>query len=275
MIDPTTEQLIRALYKNNVSKRAIARQLKVSRSTVKKVLDTQDIRTPASRDSRYAKHMDKIRELFNVCSGNIVRVQEELKYRYDIEIPYQSLTWLVRKYQLRVPVKKRAGRYHFEPGEEMQHDTSPHKVKIGNRVVTAQCSALTLAYSRMIFVQYYPGFTRFECKVFLTEALAFMQGSCRRCMIDNTNVIIGHGTGKDAVMAPEMEHFGRIYGIHFAAHAIKNADRKARVERPFHYVENNFLAGRTFRDWQDLNQQARLWCFCNASLGIGILMFPS
>ncbi len=260
MIDPTTEQLIRALHKNNVSKRAIARQLKVSRSTVKKVLDTEDIRTPASRNSSYARYMDQIRELFNVCSGNVVRVQEELKHRYDIEIPYQSLTWLVRKHQLRVPAKKRAGRYHFEPGEEMQHDTSPHKVKIGNRVVTAQCSALTLAYSRMIFVQYYPRFTRFECKVFLTKALAFMQGSCRRCMIDNTNVIIGHGTGKDAVMAPEMEHFGRIYGIHFAAHAIKNADRKARVERPFHYVENNFLTGRTFRDWQDLNQQARLWC---------------
>jgi hypothetical protein len=32
------------------------------------------------------------------------------------------------------------------------------------------------------------------------------------------------------------------------------------VERPFAYVERNFLAGRTFRDLQDLNKQALLWC---------------
>jgi len=32
------------------------------------------------------------------------------------------------------------------------------------------------------------------------------------------------------------------------------------VERPFSFIENNFLAGRTFRDWDDLNQQARQWC---------------
>ena len=30
--------------------------------------------------------------------------------------------------------------------------------------------------------------------------------------------------------------------------------------RPFHFIENNFLAGRTFASWEDLNQQARQWC---------------
>jgi hypothetical protein len=32
------------------------------------------------------------------------------------------------------------------------------------------------------------------------------------------------------------------------------------VERPFSFIENNFLAGRTFSRWEDLNQQARQWC---------------
>ena len=260
MIEPIKEQLIRELRKNGVSKRAIARQLNVARDTVKRVFAVDCIRTSAGRDSGYEKYMDQVRELFTLCAGNVVRVREELSRRYNIKIPYQTLTWLVRKYKLRTPVKQRAGRYHHAPGEEMQHDTSPHKVKIGNRVVTAQCAALTLAYSRMLFVQYYPRFTRFECRVFLSEALSYMQGSCRRCVVDNTSVIIGHGSGKNAVMAPEMEHFGRIYGMHFMAHSVGHADRKARVERPFHYVENNFLAGRTFKDWADLNRQARGWC---------------
>ena len=39
-----------------------------------------------------------------------------------------------------------------------------------------------------------------------------------------------------------------------------DANRSARVERPFSFIENNFLAGRTFASWEDLNQQARQWC---------------
>lgn len=225
-----------------------------------KVLKTETVRPSASKASEYDQHIEHVRGLFRDCQGNVVRVQEELVARYNITIPYQSLTWLIRKHQVRIPVQKRAGRYHFAPGEEMQHDTSPHRLKLGNRPLTAQCAALSLAYSRLLFVQYYPRFTRFECKTFLAEALTYMQGACGRCVIDNTSVIVSHGAGADASFAPEMEAFARIYGVQFMAHRINDANRKARIERPFDYVEKNFLAGRTFSDWHDLNLQARQWC---------------
>ena len=32
------------------------------------------------------------------------------------------------------------------------------------------------------------------------------------------------------------------------------------MERRFSYIENNFLAGRCFQDWEDANRQARAWC---------------
>ena len=35
--------------------------------------------------------------------------------------------------------------------------------------------------------------------------------------------------------------------------------RSDRVERPFAFIEGNFLAGPSFRTWEDLNQQARQW----------------
>ena len=225
-----------------------------------KVLATATARPSVSKESGYDRHIEYVRELFRDCQGNVVRVQEELAARYEVNIPYQSLTWLIRKYQLRIPAQKRAGRYHFEPGEEMQHDTSPHRLKLANRQLTAQCAALSLAYSRQLFIQYYPRFTRFECKTFLTEALAYMQGACGRCVIDNTSVIVSHGAGPDAAFAPEMEAFAKIYGVKFMAHRVNDPNRKARIERPFDYVEQNFLAGRTFSDWHDLNRQARQWC---------------
>ena len=46
----------------------------------------------------------------------------------------------------------------------------------------------------------------------------------------------------------------------FIPHAVGDPDRKAHVERLFSYVERNFLAGRTFDSWSDLNRQGRAWC---------------
>ena len=141
----------------------------------------------------------------------------------------------------------------------MQHDTSPHPVLIGDKKVKAQCAGLVLGYSRKLFIQYYPCFTRFEARVFLDCAFRFMEGTCPRCIIDNTSVIVAHGSGPDAEIAPEMERFGQIFGVQFIPHAIGDADRKAKIERNFDYVESNFLAGRTFKDWHDLNEQAKRW----------------
>jgi hypothetical protein len=35
----------------------------------------------------------------------------------------------------------------------------------------------------------------------------YFGGACRRCMIDNTHVVVLHGTGKDMVPVPEMAAF--------------------------------------------------------------------
>jgi hypothetical protein len=111
----------------------------------------------------------------------------------------------------------------------------------------------------MLFFQCYPQFTRFYCKAFLTEAARFFDGVAKTCIIDNTHVVVAHGTGAQAVMAPEMEAFSSRLGFRFIAHALGDANRSGKVERPFHYIENNFFAGRTFTDWDDLRAQALEW----------------
>src|SRR5690606_29942260 len=39
-----------------------------------------------------------------------------------------------------------------------------------------------------------------------------------------------------------------------------DANRSARVENPFYYIERNFYPGRTFTDLADLNRQLADWC---------------
>src|SRR5213593_176993 len=62
------------------------------------------------------------------------------------------------------------------------------------------------------------------------------------------------------VPAPEMAAFAERFGFVFRAHEKGDANRSARVERPFHFIEHNFLAGRTFADLAALNAQARSFC---------------
>ena len=105
-----------------------------------------------------------------------------------------------------------------------------------------QTASAVLCYSRMLFFQCYPNFRRFDCKVFLTDALRYMGGATARVMIDNTHVVVLRGSGRDMVPVPEMAAFGERFGFQFVAHAIGNANRSQRVERPFSFIEGNFRA---------------------------------
>jgi hypothetical protein len=188
-----------------------------------------------------------------------VRVHEEL-LASGAALSYTALTAFCRKHAIGQTPAAAVGRYHFDPGVEMQHDTSPHDVEVGGRNYRAQTASAVLCYSRLLFFQIHPAFQRFDCKVFLTEALKYIGGVPGRVMIDNTHVVVLRGTGSEMIPVAEMEAFAARFGFHFVAHERGDANRSARVERPFWFIENNFLAGRRFTDWNDLNEQARKWC---------------
>jgi hypothetical protein len=78
--------------------------------------------------------------------------------------------------------------YEFAPGQEMQHDTSPHRAWIGGVLRDVDTAAVVLCYPQMLYFQMVPRFTRFECKIVLTEACEYFGGSADDWMIDNTHV---------------------------------------------------------------------------------------
>jgi transposase len=249
---------VQTLAAQGHSLREISRLLELSRNTVRRILREGD--RPAREETPPLDEatLVRLRAAFERARGNVVRVRELLAAD-GLELPYSSLTRWVRQAGLRSP-PRRSGEYDFTCGAEMQHDTSPHRLTLGGKMITAQCAGLILAYSRRLFIQYYPRFTRFEAKAFLLDAARFMDGVCPICIIDNTSVLLAAGAGADAVIAPEMLAFARTLGFRFRAHRVGVPDRKGRIERPFHYVENNFLVGRNFNDFDDLNQQAIIWC---------------
>jgi hypothetical protein len=261
MLDQTLRQAILTLRNAGHGTRAIAHALEISRGAVKSVLRSGGASPPPlERAEKAEPHRDDILALYTSCKGNLVRVHEELLAQKIVTLSYPALTAFCRKHGIGYEPPKPSGQYHFKPGQEMQHDTSPHDVHIGGAVRRVQTASLVACYSRTLFFQFYPRFTRFDCKVFLTDGVQYFGGACGDCMIDNTHVVVLRGTGKAMVPVPEMEAFARRLGFRFIAHEKGDANRSARVERPFHFIENNFLAGRTFTDFADLNRQARAWC---------------
>jgi transposase len=264
---------VRTLQAQGQSLREISRGLKLSRNTVRRILRTP---TPAAQERQgLGVTLAYLKSAFERAQGNVVRVGQLLAAEYDLIVSYSTLTRWVREAGLRSP-RERAGEYTFGPGEEMQHDTSPHRVSLGAKTVTAQCAGLVLAYSRRLFVQYYPRYSRFEAKQFLLEAVRFMEGVCPACVIDNTSVMLAAGAGENAVIAPEMAAFARTLGFEFRAHRVGHPDRKGRIERNFFFVETNFLPGRSFTDFDDLNRQALAWCkeVANANIKRALGMSP-
>jgi len=260
MLSQNQRAVILDLHRNGVGKRQIARALRVSRTAVKKVIRSQSSVPPVMfRTEKAEPYRQEILDLHARCNGNLVRVHEELLAAGAV-LSYQALTAFCRRQGIGQKPKKPAGQYDFLPGQEMQHDTSPHTLKMGGHPRGVQIASAVLCYSRMLFFQFYPTFQRFDCKVFLTEALKYFNGSCGITMIDNTHVVVLRGTGANMVPVPEMASFAERYGFEFRAHNVGDANRSGRVERPFTFIQKNFLSGREFADWRDLNHQARAWC---------------
>lgn len=260
MLSLAERTTILQMHQRGLSARQIARLLKSSRGAVRRVIRSQTPEPPKiEKPQLAAPHRDTILELHRRCQGNLVRVHEEL-HAQGVSIAYPTLTAFCRSQGIGQTPRLPVGRYHFEPSQELQHDTSPHRATIAGKIRKVQTAGAVLCHSRMRFIQCYPSFTRFECKVFLTAALRYFQGAPKTVMIDNTHVVVLCGTGAEMIPVPEMAAFAERLSFRFQAHAVGDVNRSAHVERLFHHVETNFLAGRSFQDWNDLNQQARQWC---------------
>jgi transposase len=170
MLDLDTRTAILRLHAAGHGKRTIAEALNISRNAVRRVLRSGQSAVPRlERPEQLGPHVDVIRELTARCKGNLIRVWEELQAQ-GVETSYSSLTDFCRRHEFRGAAKKEpVGNYFFEPGEEMQHDTSPHRIALRDRTVTVQCASLVLCYSRMIYSQVYPRWNRFTCRIFLDE----------------------------------------------------------------------------------------------------------
>ena len=259
MIDPDRRKAIYQLHLAGVPQDKIGRQFHVSPRTVRTIIRQQGMLPQTLRKDKIHIDPELLRRLYQQCDGWVQRVHEILVEDEGVQVSYPTLTRLVRELELGKPTKARCEHVPDEPGVEMQHDTSVYKVKLAGYPTRVIASLLYLRYSKRRYLKFYRAFNRFAMKCFLHEALMFWGYAAKQCIIDNTNLARLRGSGKQAVIVPEMASFAEHYGFQFLCHAIGHANRKAGEERSFWTVETNFLPGRSFQSLEDLNQQALEW----------------
>lgn len=259
MIDAEKRKAIYLLHQEGMDVRKIARQLGISRNTAREIIKQKGAMPDTIRSDKIRIEPELLRRLYEKCEGYIQRVHEKLVEEEDIQIKYSTLTRLLREMDISRPHKSRCDEVPDKPGAEMQHDTSSYLVMVAQKRTRVIASLLYLRYSKRRYLKFYRTFNRFKMKCFFHEALMFWEYAAGQCIIDNTNLARLRGTGKNAVIVPEMEVFGKRYGFEFLCHEKGHANRKAGEEKGLHTVETNFLPGRDFQSLQDMNEQAFQW----------------
>lgn len=259
MIDPDRRKAIYQLHLAGVPQSKISGQFHISLRTVRTIIRQRGVLPQAVRKDKIHIDPELLGRLYRQCDGWLERVHEILVEEEGIQVSYPTLTRRVRELGLGRPGKTRCDHVPDEPGVEMQHDTTVYKVKLAGHPTRVIASLLYLRYSKRRYLKFYRVFNRFAMKCFLHEALVFWGYAAKQCIIDNTNLARLRGSGKQAVIVPEMAAFAERYGFTFLCHAIGHANRKAGEERSFWTVETNFLPGRSFQSLEDLNQQALQW----------------
>jgi transposase len=149
-------------------------------------------------------------------------------------------------------------RLDFAPGETAQVDWGEFgdAFENGEKI---HCFAIVLCYSRYIYIEFTKS-EKFEDFIRGHEhAFRFFGGVPKECWYDNlTSAVTDRMGSLVRFNARFMAYMGH-HGIRPHACNPARGNEKGRVEDLIKYIRQNFWAGRSFKDFDDLNRQAILW----------------
>ncbi|MEA2060611.1 MAG: IS21 family transposase [Thermodesulfobacteriota bacterium] len=252
---------IRAVFHKTASIRQTAKQTGHSRKAVRRALGCSKFLPQAPdtkpRKSKLDPFKAKIQHLVIEKKLSGVRVLETIK-----ELGYTG-GYSILKEHIRIirPKGTKIPRPPIDhaPGDEGQMDWSPHNVNMGGRQVVVQTGSFVLCYSRYLFTRHFTDQT-IESVIKLHEE-AFLEINAVPAIITYDNMTtVGRYTDQGTVwINPVFKRFADEYGFKIVILLPGRKERHGKVERPFWYIEDNFLRGREFIDLEDLNSKADSW----------------
>ncbi len=150
-------------------------------------------------------------------------------------------------------------RFETEPGEQGQVDLSPYTLSFGQTPTKVVCFSMVFGFSRWHFIHFLPHadvHSVCHCHVMAFEEAG---GIPHEILYDRMKQVVIASFKDGVIFQTLFEQLVLHYGYTALPLAQGYCEGKGKVEKPFQYVEDNFLAGRVFHDLDDLNAQAREW----------------
>lgn len=244
---------------DGLAERAIAEKLLISRGTVRRALaglpSQREPREVKSKLDPFKPAIEEILKEHPNLSG--VRIFEKIK-----GLGYCGGTTILREYlaDQRGQHREAFVRYETAPGEEAQVDWGYFgSLPFGDFVRKIYFFVMVLGYSRKLYVEFT---VSQSLDVFLgchLNGFKYFGGVPKTILYDNLKSVVISRYVNHIQFNQKFLEFAGYYLFAPKACNVRRANEKGKVESGVGYVKKNFLAGRDFKDFADLEQQTREW----------------
>jgi len=243
---------IRNLKKRNpkMGTRSIAKQLNLSRNAVRNALRSEDppeYKRKANINQELEPFQEYITEQYFVKKLKGSRVLNDLHSK-GCKVSSSAFYRYIQQYKTKFT--RAYMRYETKPGEQGQFDWSPYTVMIKGKPVTVQVFCLILGCSRYRTYTYSLSQTRSSVFEALEEGLSRIGGVPERIQTDNHATLYN---AKKKEWNPGYLRFASHYGFQPSRSEVRHPWSKGKVENPFSFLENHFIADNKFESLEDFS----------------------
>jgi transposase len=264
MLEPEVVDRIHELSGQGLGSKRIARELGISRNSVRRYLAGATVgfqERPAARRLDGAT-LREVHDLFGtVAEGNTVVIQQELASR-GIHVELRTLQRAVATLRQQERVQHLATvRFETPPGQQTQIDFGEKVVRIAGEPVKVYLMTAVLGYSRRLFCRAFLAQRQDDWLEGLDGAFQQFGGLTEQVLCDNASpLVVSHDRQSGQVVwNPGFEAFCRDRGLVAKACRPRRARTKGKIERGVGYVKHNALAGRSFASFEELQRHLTRW----------------
>jgi transposase len=264
MVKPEVVDRIRELSGQGLGSKRIARQLGISRNSVRRYLAGATVgfqERPAARRLD-AVALREVQNLFGtVAEGNTVVVQQELA-RQGVHVELRTLQRAVGSLRQAQRAEALATvRFETPPGKQTQIDFGEKVVRINWQPVKVYIMTAVLGYSRRLYCRAFLAQRQDDWFEGLDGAFRHFGGLTEQVLCDNASPLVTSHDRESGhvVWNPGFEIFCRDRGLTPKACRPRRARTKGKIERGVGYVKHNALAGRSFATFEALQRHLMTW----------------
>ncbi len=264
MVKPEIVDRIRELSGQGLGSKRIARQLGISRNSVRRYLAGATVgfqERPAARRLD-AVALREVQDLFGtVAEGNTVVVQQELA-RQGLHVELRTLQRAVGPLRQAQRAEALATvRFETPPGQQIQIDFGEKVVRINGQPVKVYLMTAVLGYSRRLYCRAFLAQRQDDWLEGLDGAFRHFGGLTEQVLCDNASPLVTSHDRESGhvVWNPGFEIFCRDRGLTPKACRPRRARTKGKIERGVGYVKHNALAGRSFNSFEGLERHLATW----------------